>query len=775
MKEKLLLVILCIGVLGSMLCMGAAAFDDIYDETTEQAVATLESMGIVSGTGTTTYSPSLILTRAQVCTMIIRVMGLESSAYSYINQNLFRDVQGAMWHAGYVNLAYQQGIINGYGNGSFGPDDDITYGQFLTMLLRLLGYTDQEIGRIWPSDYVTFAEKLGIDENVSLSANDPVTRGEAAVILYNALTVKGKGANSEYYRTMGGYASSVTAIVLNNNVSGLSAGTLQVCSIENSGATIRYYYQENSVPDTFIGSYGLLLLNENNEAIGFISDGNSYKDIVVASAKGSGITDATGNTYRISANTSVICNGSIYPYGTTGHVKVNTYIGQSARFYYDADGSIAYIVLALGTDASTTVVAVASSDAPASDFFEQLSPDTEVSFIFKNGGLADAAALAMYDVAYYDQMTNTLRVSDYKVTGYIESASPSVNAAKTITISGGEIGVLQCAWDTLGEFKLGDYVTLLLTDTGMVAAAFSPEVVSQDMYGILSKDGSSVTLCGSGVVLKTGYISNSLGLTGSLVKVNTEDADGTTCSGVIKTVDTSDILLLNDKTLGGVSLAPGCAIYEWSGNGAVYSLAGESGKSSTDLSEIGWTDRLDSSYVSFYHQNSVGLVDILLLANVTGNYYEFGEVTVYTGTEGVSISQGGSVYVNGAILTNDNYPSGSQKYVYSTSIGGYIGIALARYNQSYSKVASVSRTTLAKNTDASDFYLSDEDTWYVRVEDCVIPVNENVKVYVESTEKWFSGEEGLLIALTSELEIETYYDRTLTTGAQVRVIVVKKK
>lgn len=766
---KKLVLILCVGVLSTMLCVGAAAFTDIDDETTEHAVATLESMGIVTGTSATKYSPSLTLTRAQVCTMIIRTMGLESSVNSYVYQSLFRDVKNTMWHAGYVNLAYGKGIINGYGNGYFGPDDNITYGQFVTIVLRLLGYTENDIGKIWPADYIIFAADLGIDENISLTANDPVTRGDAAVLLYNALMAKAKGANTEYYRLINGYASSVTAILLDNHVSGTTTGDLYACVIENTGVTMQYYYQKNALSDIFVGSLGSLLLNSAGEVIGFVADGNDYTDIIIDSAKTSGITDIAGNTYKIGSTVSVISAGSIYSYGSTGYIKANAHANQSARFYYNDDGTVAYIYLTTGTDPSTTAIAVASSDAPAAEFRKQLGITAAKYHIVKNNGQTDTAALAQYDVAYYDNMTNTLHVSDHKITGYIDSASPSIHAPETITVSGCTMNVLQSAWDTLQTFRHGDYVTVLLTDTNAVAAVYSAETVSETMYGVLSKDGNSLTLCGSDLVMKPKDISASTLLNGSLVKINTSAKDRVTCTSVHKTMSPTVSIDLKNRTAGDLVIAPGCTIYEWSGSGYVYSLDGVYGESSSDFSEIYWTDSLKASYVDFYHVNNAGMIDILLLSDVTGNYYQYGHLTLYKNEKGFAV---GNTYINGVTITNAETPNESEKYRCTLSSGsGYAGIALAA-DTSHTKVAAIERPTVSYETKAEDFYLADDENWYVHIKGYAIPVSDTVQVHVKPADTWYSGEEGLLTALASDLTMEVYYDRTLTTGAQVRMIVL---
>lgn len=759
MKRIAIILIFCL-----LFAVSAAAFTDIEDENTETAVATLESLGIVTGTSATKYSPSLTLTRAQVCTMIVRILGMEASADGYKTQNLFSDVKNGMWHAGYVNLAYREGIINGYGNGKFGPDDEVTYGQFVTILLRALGYTEGDIGKVWPADYVVFASDLGIDEDTSLTANDLVSRGDAAILLYNTLMATAKNANNAFYRSVGGYASEETVILLDTDVTDSTAGDLYACVLGSNGASMKYYTQKNAVSDVFGGSLGSLLLNKSGKVIGFIEKSAESRDITVKEAKISGITDTDGNVYKLGSNTGVISGSDVYPYGTTGHIKVDAHAGQSARFYYGDDGSILYVYLTAGVSPADTEVTVAFTGDAAAEFTEALNITQGSYSIFKNGGTANTAALAMYDTAYYDAMTDTLRVSDRTVTGYIEYASPSVSAAEAITVSGVELSVLQCAWDSLADFSFGDYVTLLLTDTNHVAAGVNPEVYAPDMYGILSKDGNSIILCGSGVTMRPKDISANTIYNGSLVKVDTSDKDRVRCIGVTaKRTEKAGDLNVAERTVGETPIAPGCAIYEWSGSGYLYSLEGVQNESSSTLDAIYWTDSVDASSVGFYHKNAAGMIDILLLTDVTGNYYQYGSLTFY---------EDGLPPYNALTITNSQNSNGSAKYICTNGGNGYGGIALTEFIGKSPKISSITRPTQIKNASVKDFYLSAEDEWFFVTNGASIPIAENLQIYIETTGKWESGEDGLLTALSANLVINVYYDRTLDTGAQVRLIVL---
>lgn len=181
-------------VLAALLCAGLApsapaAFTDVTDPETARAAEVLSGLGIVSGDGTGAYYPDSGLTRSQFCKLIVLAEGHGDSVASSAYKTLFSDVPAGRWDAPYVNLAYSEGLVAGYGNGAFGPDDGVTVAQAATIALRLLGYTDADIGPFWPEDYLARAEELGLLEGISSDGDHLLTRGEAAVLLYTLLTM----------------------------------------------------------------------------------------------------------------------------------------------------------------------------------------------------------------------------------------------------------------------------------------------------------------------------------------------------------------------------------------------------------------------------------------------------------------------------------------------------------------------------------------------------------------------------------------------------------
>ena len=204
-----------------------AAFTDIPDDTTQVAAATLQGLGVVSGTSGAPFSPNETLPRAQMCAMAVNAMGLSDQVSTGGRKTLFSDVSPSAWYNGYVNVAYGEGLINGYGNGTFGPDDPVTYGQVAAVLLRMLGYTSAEVGSLWPLDYTDFCDGLGLSQGLALAPNDSLTRGEAAVLLYRALLENVNGTQQPCYETIDGVSSTAEAILLDTDAaSGGGSGLL---------------------------------------------------------------------------------------------------------------------------------------------------------------------------------------------------------------------------------------------------------------------------------------------------------------------------------------------------------------------------------------------------------------------------------------------------------------------------------------------------------------------------------------------------------------------
>ena len=176
------------------------------DSETETAAAwMLYNMGLFQGTGTDDQGfPVFALdkapTRAQGVTMLVRLLGQEETALAGEWTTPFQDVPD--WAKPYVGYAYANGLTTGRSETVFDPNTPISATEYLTFVLRALGYQSGE-DFAWDAAW-TLSDKLGFtDGSYNGETNRAFDRGDVAVISVNALDVKPKGADKTLRETLG--------------------------------------------------------------------------------------------------------------------------------------------------------------------------------------------------------------------------------------------------------------------------------------------------------------------------------------------------------------------------------------------------------------------------------------------------------------------------------------------------------------------------------------------------------------------------------------------
>lgn len=194
--KKVLSIVLTIAMVISLMpsvvfAAEKATYTDIKGLKCEAAVEQLTELGIVNGyeesDGTYTFRPENPVNRAEMAKLTIAALGLNPTS----GTTQFTDMDRYGWAIPYVGYAESLGIVKGYGNGKFGPGDEVTYDQAITMIVRMLGYTDDsaEMQGTWPANYVQKANELGILKDVNKTGSDPANRGDIAIMLANALDI----------------------------------------------------------------------------------------------------------------------------------------------------------------------------------------------------------------------------------------------------------------------------------------------------------------------------------------------------------------------------------------------------------------------------------------------------------------------------------------------------------------------------------------------------------------------------------------------------------
>ena len=176
-----------------VLSLSAAA--SAADYTAEESANALYELGLFQGTGETAngkpiYSLDASPTRAQAVTMLVRLLGRENEARSGSWDVPFTDLPD--WAKPYVGYAYANGLTNGLGADRFGSGSKVTASQYLTFILRALGYSSESDFQ-W-NNAAAFSDGLGLTHG-EYGAARAFTRGDTARISFAALAQTCKGGD----------------------------------------------------------------------------------------------------------------------------------------------------------------------------------------------------------------------------------------------------------------------------------------------------------------------------------------------------------------------------------------------------------------------------------------------------------------------------------------------------------------------------------------------------------------------------------------------------
>ena len=151
------------------------------------ALAILSKLGIFAGDDKGNFNPNDTITRAEAAAVVIRMLGMDGISGSQ-NTN-FYDVPSSHWASANIATASSMGIIVGYGDGNFGPEDPVKYEEMITMIIRAMNYDPmvETKGTSWPGNYLAVANTIGVRSTEGGSVGKEASRKVVASLAYSAL------------------------------------------------------------------------------------------------------------------------------------------------------------------------------------------------------------------------------------------------------------------------------------------------------------------------------------------------------------------------------------------------------------------------------------------------------------------------------------------------------------------------------------------------------------------------------------------------------------
>lgn len=156
-----------------------------------QATA-LAELGIISGYPDGSFGGVNNITRAEMAAIACRMINKEAEARAYKTDTEFFDVDESHWASGYINVAVENGIIAGDGDGYFRPEDNVKYEEAVKITVCAAGYGDNITvdPSDWSAGYLREAKKRNITDNLRGSKGYASARSDVSVMVYNGLTAE---------------------------------------------------------------------------------------------------------------------------------------------------------------------------------------------------------------------------------------------------------------------------------------------------------------------------------------------------------------------------------------------------------------------------------------------------------------------------------------------------------------------------------------------------------------------------------------------------------
>lgn len=181
--KRLLAVILAVICLTTQIAFAEPPSSNVTD-----LADSLYNFGLFRGTGEDAdgnpiYNLKASSTRQEAIVMLVRLLGAEIEALTTTDYQPFTDV--ASWADKYVTYAYAKGLTNGMTTNHFGADEKISAQQFITLLLRALGYSEEK-GDFTYDKALEFSDKINLT-NGKYSLSGSFNRGDMVWLASSAL------------------------------------------------------------------------------------------------------------------------------------------------------------------------------------------------------------------------------------------------------------------------------------------------------------------------------------------------------------------------------------------------------------------------------------------------------------------------------------------------------------------------------------------------------------------------------------------------------------
>lgn len=731
------------------LTVAPAAFADAWNDS--DIMPLLDTLGIMQGDGSGDYRLDDYVSREEMAKIAVNSSSHKDETAVGLKVSPFKDIDSSRWSSAYILNGTRNGLFNGYLDGTFKPYDMVTYEEAVTMMLRVLGYSDDDFGISYPYGQVNKAVSLKMTDNVNSDYGCWMTRRQVARLVYNTLIAPSKNGGDLINIFDAQIIEDAIIIATSEEDSSLGADKLYT----TSGKYTKY----DGFSGDYVGKQGDMVIKNQKDLISFVPDNSSgsesEKYVIYSVLNDAVVAYKNGSMQQIDIKASTTCYKGTAA-STYAAVKQEMEMGDILRVRRDNKGDVDYVVYSKGNMEGPVKV---TSTEMVQNYIK--NPSTQ---IMRDGNKVTSAAISVNDVIYYSDELNMVLAYSEKATGIYENASPSRDQPNSITISGKTYNVESAeAFNDLsssGPFRYGDTITVILGRNGAVAGVVTAsETTTSTKYGLLVEAGKKNFTNNDGTTYSSYYAVIIAADGGRYEYATSNDCSSYLCSVVQASFANGKTTVKKQNELGGISgrvdadaftigsakVADDCRIIDTVG---YYNT-------DTPVYKPVYLQRLDgitltASNVRYSAKNANGEISELILLDATGDCYEYGLVI------------GGSSKTNEYKVDIDGV-----QYQTQSSSGAYVYTpckALLSGNSLTIKSSLKSYSGTVKNLTQST----------VEINGTEYKLSDKVVVYTTKVSGYYN-KASINDVINGDYSYSAYYDKTQSEGGRIRVIIAKEK
>ncbi len=740
--------------------------DVVY--TPRSAQILLKSLNIMSGDQNGNMNLDQNLTRAEFAKIAVNASKYKNSVALGAKISVFKDCTYTHWAAPYVKVAVTNGVITGYPDGTFKPENNVLYEEAITVMLKLLGYTNEDFGNSWPYGQASLAANLGLNDNMTAVIGQYLTRQDVLSLTYNTLAANKKDTNNSYIGDIGG--------VLHDNVIIIATNREDTSVAPGSVLTGAGTFTSADFDSAYVGLKGDLAVKSNGEIICFMPYvQNSDKYVVYSILSDSVVVYDEGNLTELtlSDNTTVYSGSDKLTFLSA---KSQMSIGDVIYVVKNSGGAVEYLTLTRDSLTGPQTLSVYTSQ-----WYKHYTEDASSLTVMRNGEKVSYTDVKANDILYYSKDLNIVFAYAKSVTGIYEKALPNKDTPTSVVVSGVEYEIESVAafnkLSSSGNLSYGSSVTLLFGKDGKIADVVTSSSGSEDLVAYLTGTGKKTFENVDGENYTSRYVTM-VRPDGSEVEFATDSdysnyinqvmkvtlGDGVAKLGAVsKQTSLTGAVSASGMTIGSAKVADDVQILDVSstnkdhGGNAV----------TTYMSRIDGIS-LGTSAVIWYSKDSDGEVDKIILNDVTGDSSLYGIITDcpdssskdatdkskgFTSASGsYTMDVNGKEYkLSGGIYANLSYISPVK-----IEVSGSSAKTLSALKVLNSGITKITPSAITAGT--TEYKLSDKVVVYEKKgtrDYSIIPINELVNIY-------------------EDYMIKAYYDKAENLGGRIRVIIIQQ-